>query len=281
MLIIFHFLLNILACGLPSINDKKLKINFKNISNNPLQMTRSTKIAHKDRWHTTPYVGNTVHLSNGKYINASNIMIARSSRVFIATQAPLPETLSEFWMMVWEKNVRSILNLNHKRELTEPHKWEKYIPKRGERIFYRRICVETIDERLISNTTKHYRLKLSCGEFERYTEYVHYDEWVDQGTISSDQLLQLVANVNRIAGKTNSRPIIVHCSAGRGRTGTFIAASYAVEIAKRALHPSCVPWRLLLLNLVNCLRVQRRGMIQNWQQFRLLLSMIRLYSRGK
>ena len=77
-----------------------------------------------------PYAHTIVSLEGGGYINANRITAAECNRCYIATQGPLPNTVSDFWQLVWEQNVRAIVMTTNLEE-RGMCKCEKYWPDVG------------------------------------------------------------------------------------------------------------------------------------------------------
>ncbi|KAF6216641.1 hypothetical protein GE061_000987 [Apolygus lucorum] len=161
------------------------------------------------------------------YINANYIDGFEKTNAYIGTQGPLPNTFECFWRMVWEQGVTVIVMITNLVERGR-RKCDMYWPKEGMDI-YGHIQVKLVKEDVLAMYTirtmkivhlKAKRKKYSLGE--RVVQQFHYTNWHDHGT--PDHPLPILSFVNKssAANNSNSGPIIVHCSAGVGRTGTYI-----------------------------------------------------------
>lgn len=172
-----------------------------------------------------PYDSNRVQLSSAKddYINASYLKdICPDSPVFLITQAPLPATFSDFWLMIWEQQVETLVCLLPDSEL----KNHVYFPKeRGSPSSYG--AFETtlqsykekngFIERMINIT--HIKNRTS-----RVVVHLQFTQWPASGIPQSPApLLQFISDVLSYHKQQRNlmRPVAVHCSAGIGRSGCF------------------------------------------------------------
>eukprot|EP01116_Phalansterium_solitarium_P016390 TRINITY_DN380_c0_g1_i2.p1 TRINITY_DN380_c0_g1~~TRINITY_DN380_c0_g1_i2.p1 ORF type:complete len:564 (+),score=67.38 TRINITY_DN380_c0_g1_i2:130-1821(+) len=203
------------------------------------------------------------------YINANIIrgLIPDSQTAYIATQGPLNSTLGDFWRMVWEFNVSVIVMLTKEVEngrLKCDRYWPQLAPLAAAQ-FYISLASDTIvtDEL----TTRHLIVRnLETGEERTATQY-QYMAWPDHGLpTGTTAFLDLSRQVDD--SNFSKGPIIVHCSAGIGRSGTFCTVHSVIEKLKRDLaeHPTAEP----VFNIVDTvlhLREQRPGMVQTREQY--------------
>ncbi|KAF5918909.1 hypothetical protein HPG69_005950 [Diceros bicornis minor] len=185
------------------------------------------------------------------YINANYIRgYGGEEKVYIATQGPIVSTVGDFWRMVWQEHTPIIVMITNIEEMNE--KCTEYWPE--EQVVYD--GVEIAVRKVIH--TEDYRLRLislRSGTEERGLKHYWFTSWPDQKTPDrAPPLLHLVQEVEEAAQQEGPRcaPIIVHCSAGIGRTGCFIATSICcqqlrhegvVDILKTTcqLLPVCAP----------------------------------------
>ncbi|XP_064154460.1 receptor-type tyrosine-protein phosphatase V-like [Anguilla rostrata] len=196
------------------------------------------------------------------YINASYVPGGASARDFICTQGPLESTQADFWRMVWEQNVRVVIMLtpckeNHK-VLCEP-----YWPQERVSVCYGGVQVTTLyqqrgPESVI--TTMHLRQAGSSAE-RRVTHY-HYPGWPDQGVPQNPASICALAELVRkhINSIQHIGPSIVHCSAGVGRSGAFVALLWLMQLCARGVPPN-------VRAVVHDLRRHRMLMVQNLEQY--------------
>ncbi|XP_048405078.2 receptor-type tyrosine-protein phosphatase R-like isoform X6 [Stegostoma tigrinum] len=155
------------------------------------------------------------------YINANYIRGYRGQqRAYIATQGPMINTVNDFWRMVWQEDCPVIVMITKLKEKNE--KCVLYWPeKRG---IYGKVEV------LVNSVTEyeHYVIRDLTLKHEGKSQNIKhywYKSWPDHKTPDSAQpLLQLMLKVEETRQKSPGRgPVVVHCSAGIGRTGCFIA----------------------------------------------------------
>ncbi|EPB80133.1 Protein-tyrosine phosphatase [Ancylostoma ceylanicum] len=231
-----------------------------------------------------PYDRNRVVLSqtdenpNG-YINASFISLPKGRTHFIAAQAPLTSTLEEWWKMVDEQKVVLIVMLCKLVELSKV-KCERYWPSEiGQSLIFG--CYEITLESEESFADDDYllrRLKMSnqkTGE-SRSINQLHYREWPDHGCPSGEgQLINMIEKMPEYKGDSDA-PVLVHCSAGVGRTGTIISVNYIRELIESKELDS-----LDLFELVMSLRKQRASMVQTQDQYHFVHKCVAHYCRER
>ncbi|XP_006896821.1 PREDICTED: receptor-type tyrosine-protein phosphatase eta [Elephantulus edwardii] len=162
--------------------------------------------------------------STDDYINANYMPGYHSKRDFIATQGPLPNTLKDFWRMVWEKNVYAIIMLTKCVEQGRT-KCEEYWPSKKIQD-YGDITVAMASEIILPEwTIRDFTVKnIQTSESHPLRQF-HFTSWPDHGVPDTTDLLINFRYLVRDYMKQSppESPILVHCSAGVGRTGTFIA----------------------------------------------------------
>ncbi|XP_046979201.1 tyrosine-protein phosphatase non-receptor type 7-like isoform X1 [Schistocerca americana] len=197
------------------------------------------------------------------YINANYVRgFDSEEKAYIATQGPLPHTVSDFWLMVWSEGSTVIVMITKLWEKGRP-KCERYFPEdeADEPSVY-----GDIEVRITATCPRDgYTLReliVTRGDETRRILHLWYDTWPDHATPSSAQAL--VAMASEVAEYrqvgSGDPPVVVHCSAGIGRTGCFIAV--AVGMAQ-LLHNDNVD----ILGIVCQMRYDRGGMIQTAEQY--------------
>uniref|UniRef100_A0A8D0G8G8 protein-tyrosine-phosphatase n=1 Tax=Sphenodon punctatus TaxID=8508 RepID=A0A8D0G8G8_SPHPU len=187
----------------------------------------------KNRYNNIlPYDTTRVKLSNvdddpcSDYVNASYIPGNSFRREYIATQGPLPGTKDDFWKMAWEQNVHNIVMVTQCVEKGRV-KCDHYWPFDQDSLYYGDLIVQMLSESVLPEwTIREFKI---CSEEQldstRLIRHFHYTVWPDHGVPETTQsLIQFVRTVRDYINRTpRAGPTIVHCSAGVGRTGTFIA----------------------------------------------------------
>ncbi|OWK56818.1 Receptor-type tyrosine-protein phosphatase eta [Lonchura striata] len=190
----------------------------------------------KNRYNNVlPYDISRVKLSNqtsgtGDYINANYMPGYNSKKAFIAAQGPLPNTIEDFWQMVWEKSIYSIVMLTKCVEQART-KCEQYWPDKQPKS-YGDIIVTMVSEVVLPEwTIRDFTVEKSNTPESHTVRQFHFTSWPDHGVPETTDLL---INFRHLVHEYNSQnpvdsPTLVHCSAGVGRTGTFIAIDRLIQ----------------------------------------------------
>ncbi|XP_065932731.1 receptor-type tyrosine-protein phosphatase epsilon [Magallana gigas] len=212
--------------------------------------------------NTLPYDHTRVILKedNGEdYINANYIFDAFGRQQYIACQGPKPTTVKDFWQMIWQENIHTIVMLTGIIE-GKKRKCEQYWPSPGRTLIYGKISVTSLEEKNYAFYTIR-RLKITNDQETRYQNHFHFTGWPDHGIPSTMQLLLFYFRVkDQIRNDQDTSPLVVHCSAGVGRTGTFIAID---ALAQYGLRKGTVN----VTKYVSAMRRDRMHMIQTTGQY--------------
>ncbi|KAL8581987.1 hypothetical protein ACOMHN_027968 [Nucella lapillus] len=199
--------------------------------------------------------------NNTNYINASYIKGVHRDREYIAMQGPLEQTKSDTWLMVWQENISQIVMLTNLLE-SGKIKCCKYWPDVGQTARASRLDVTCLGEDVRADfILRSFSLKLRGTSDTRSVQQYHYVSWPDHGVPTAESLLDYWRFVTARASLT--APLLVHCSAGVGRTGTYIALDLAFNRKSRGLEVN-------VLDIVKELREQRTLMIQTEAQYKFL-----------
>ncbi|CAH3145236.1 unnamed protein product [Porites lobata] len=213
--------------------------------------------------------GNT----KSNYIHANYMDGYKQPKAYIATQGPLPNTKSDFWQMLWEQQVYVIVMVTRCFERSRM-KCIQYWPENSETNQFETVDVthqETLEFEDHVERTFSLRHKKS-GETRRITHF-QMTSWPDYGVPSSaESCLHVIGLVreaqtdavqalgSRWKGHPRGPPILVHCSAGIGRTGTFCTID--VNVARLSDVGKCE-----IFNTVKHFRAQRALTIQTVEQY--------------
>ncbi|KIH66456.1 Protein-tyrosine phosphatase [Ancylostoma duodenale] len=209
-----------------------------------------------------PYDATRVHLNSsptGDYINANyvNMEIPSSGIVnrYIACQGPLAHTSADHWLMVWEQLCTHIVMLTTTIERGRA-KCHQYWPRLHESHEYGRLLVTCIRDHETPNCSyREFSVKDRTSKEERRVTQMQYTAWPDHGVPDDPQHFIAFVDEVRRARAGSVDPIVVHCSAGIGRTGVLIlmeTAACLVE-ANEPVYP---------LDIVRVMRDQRAMAIQ-------------------
>ncbi|ELU00302.1 hypothetical protein CAPTEDRAFT_229069 [Capitella teleta] len=198
-------------------------------------------------------------IAGSDYINANFMDGYRKQNAYIATQGALPETFADFWRMVWEQRSASIVMMTKLEERTRL-KCDQYWPNRGSES-YGAMQVVLIDVmELATYTIRTFQVMKHGYPEKREVRQYQFTAWPDHGV--PDHPTPLLLFMRRVKAMTppDSGPMIVHCSAGVGRTGAFIVIDAMLE---RIKHEKTVD----IYGHVTCLRAQRNYMVQTEDQY--------------
>jgi protein tyrosine phosphatase len=201
------------------------------------------------------------------YINASMVEVPDVGREYILTQGPLENTTQHFWTMVWERESKAVIMLNRLIEKGSK-KCHNYWPAGpGESLDCSEAGLVVTNESVVPG--QHYNLTtLSITNTEGETRTVlhfQYTTWPDFGVPTSpDTFLQFLGAVRESGSLENDvGPAIIHCSAGIGRSGSFILVDSCLLQAQEQ-GPHAVNIKQTLLNM----RTFRLGLIQTEDQLK-------------
>uniref|UniRef100_A0A915PJP5 Uncharacterized protein n=1 Tax=Setaria digitata TaxID=48799 RepID=A0A915PJP5_9BILA len=201
------------------------------------------------------------------YYHASYVQISENINI-ICAQGPLPNTVEDFWCMVIQEDSKVIVQLCQWSEEGKTQCTE-YFPKiDSEWKDYGAIRVKIIEKTSpMAQLRKVYRTKIQAVYKDKKHEVLHllYGGWPDHFVAESTPVCrELQATALKFSGK---KPVIVHCSAGIGRTGTFAAILMAVDRLKHSEN-------LSISDVVKELRDQRMHAVQNDQQYLFIYRMV-------
>ncbi|KAH8277705.1 hypothetical protein KR018_003744, partial [Drosophila ironensis] len=263
---------------------EKLAREFKEITVVALELSYAASElgCHKNRYADIyPYDKNRVILDidaeGSDYINASFIDGHTRKKEYIATQGPKPESLMDFWRMVLQYNVRVIVQVTQFREgntvinrkrtakirttdgFPQQIKCHEYFPytMRGLTVTVKnKEAFELYDRTEMTVVHDKYGLKEKVVHF-------FFKKWPDHGV--PEDPLHLINFVKKVKAerRPSYSPIVVHCSAGVGRTGTFIGLDLIMQRLKSES-------KINIFETVKKLRFQRMKMVQTQQQYTFL-----------
>ncbi|KAM8892397.1 receptor-type tyrosine-protein phosphatase beta isoform 2-T2 [Spinachia spinachia] len=238
----------------------------------------------KNRYNNIlPYDSTRVKLSYvdddpwSDYINASYMPGNNFRREYIATQGPLPGTKDDFWKMLWEQNIHNIVMVTQCVEKGRV-KCDHYWPFDQEPLYYGDLIVQMLSESVLPEwTIREFNI---CSEEQlsstRLVRHFHYTVWPDHGVPETTySLVQFVRTVRDFVDRSpGSGPAVVHCSAGVGRTGTFI-------VLDRVLQQLDTGDVLDIYGSVFDLRLHRSHMVQTESQYAYLHQCVRDVLRAR
>ncbi|PIC51656.1 hypothetical protein B9Z55_002080 [Caenorhabditis nigoni] len=217
----------------------------------------------RNRYHNIPCCDTTrVKLADDPYfyIHANLVSSGPNPRRFICTQAPLNGTIEDFWKMVIVSGLEYIVMLCELVEKGKPKSAEYFPLKIGDTMKIGKLCTITkessvdIDKTLSMSTMR--ISKPGDNNVAKIVKHIHWRNWPDHGVpdnfLSPFRLLTVV--------KSCTKPVVVHCSAGVGRTGTLVLILIVLESL-------CAPDFLGVPRLLTKLRDERFKSIQTEMQY--------------
>uniref|UniRef100_A0A3Q1K1K6 protein-tyrosine-phosphatase n=1 Tax=Anabas testudineus TaxID=64144 RepID=A0A3Q1K1K6_ANATE len=209
--------------------------------------------------HTRVVLAPIEGILGSDYINSNYIDGYRKQNAYIATQGPLAETFGDFWRMVWEQRAASVVMMTRLEEKSRI-KCDQYWPSRGTET-YGMLQVTLLDTmELATFCVRTFCLHKSGSSERREVRQFQFTAWPDHGVPEyPTPFLNFLRRV-KACNPPDAGPIIVHCSAGVGRTGCFIVIDAMLE---RIRHERTVD----IYGHVTLMRSQRNYMVQTEDQY--------------
>ncbi|XP_064604799.1 tyrosine-protein phosphatase non-receptor type 12-like [Liolophura sinensis] len=203
------------------------------------------------------------------YINANFVRGANGKKAYIASQGPLPHTVQDFWRMLWEYKIEVVVMVCQEVEAGKP-KCERYWTKNPkEEKQFGDIHVKLLEEIHVSMFFCMRKLgvwKSNQENHMRTITHFHYSGWMDHD-IPHDfgDIIDLLSRMRQ--HQTNDDiPVVIHCSAGCGRTGTICAIDYVVNMLKERI----ISDNFSLYDIILDMRSQRQSMVQTPDQYKVV-----------
>ncbi|KAK7503372.1 hypothetical protein BaRGS_00005293, partial [Batillaria attramentaria] len=233
----------------PRLNGEREENYMKNRFNSILPYDRSRVVLEKINGDDA-----------SDYVNASFVRGHKSEKAYIAAQGPKNNTADDFWRMVWQEQVTHIVMLTNLLEHNK-RKCYEYWPAKGAKITYGTMEVTGVaEEQRAHYVIRTFDVSQAKGQEKRRVQQFHYVSWFDHEVPATTPLVDFWRYVRARATCTSKSPLLVHCSAGVGRTGTFIALDVVID---RAQHETNV----IIRDVVQALRDDRCNMVQNKGQY--------------
>ncbi|CEP18626.1 hypothetical protein [Parasitella parasitica] len=203
-------------------------------------------------------------------------------RRYISTQGPLPATFNDFWQVVWEQNSRVLVMLTKEEEMHKI-KCHRYWPSNLNSPTQYGDLVVTLVSETTQKINRHNlqqplheddvvivrQLSVTRGPASRQVTHLQYTGWMDFGVpdnpLGTLQIIQMADSAQEACSKEGAvGPMIVHCSAGCGRSGAFCAID---TVLYRLRHAESTSSHDILLQTISRFREQRVSMVQTLRQF--------------
>ncbi|KAK2168482.1 hypothetical protein LSH36_16g01010 [Paralvinella palmiformis] len=197
----------------------------------------------------------------GDYINANYITgYGNKGKKYIATQGPKSATVNDFWHMIWQEDINIVVMLTpvmeNLKKQSEPY-WPINV---GDNVVFGDYHITLTSQ----NNTAYYScrtMEISKQKYSRTVDQFQFLAWPDKNRPEHNySILDFTHRVKRATGCSKKTPILVHCSAGIGRTGTYIALDYLLEQAD-------AEGIVDITTCVHLMRTQRTSLVQTLPQY--------------
>ncbi|KAI2661907.1 Tyrosine-protein phosphatase non-receptor type 18 [Labeo rohita] len=180
------------------------------------------------------------------YINANFIKGAAKNKMYIATQGPLSSTVVDFWRMIWQHNVKVIIMACREFEMGKK-KCEVYWVSTTDTSNFGPFTVSTAEESQPNEEVIVRTLVVKYCDETRKVSHFQYTAWPDHGIPDmADGILGMMELARQKQGNQTD-PVVIHCSAGCGRTGVICAVDYVNDLllteTSASLYINAVPPR--------------------------------------
>ena len=234
-----------------------------------------------------PYKHNVVRINNEhKMVNASWMNII-NEKSFIASQAPNDNTLNDFWQMCFDYNVTHILMLCKEIEENKK-KCSNYWSANSK---FRDFIVTNCEMMEQDNIIERKRITVTCikekTKMPKTFEHMQFKEWPDHSTPNIHNYVMIFEKlfkfIDDARGESNNKkinnPILIHCSAGIGRTGVFLTLYALCNEIKKQIHSEYSDDVLIfnIFNFVRKLKEMRMFSVENINQYNFIYKFLEQY----
>ncbi|XP_075158734.1 protein tyrosine phosphatase non-receptor type corkscrew isoform X3 [Haematobia irritans] len=210
--------------------------------------------------------------------NSNDLSEREMFKTYIATQGCLANTVTDFWNMIWQENTRVIVMTTKEFERGK-NKCAKYWPDEGQSKQFGPAKIQCVSENSTSDYTLREFLFSWREQPERRIYHYHFQVWPDHGVPADPGcVLNFLQDVNTKQSQLTQAgdkpgPICVHCSAGIGRTGTFIVIDMILDQIDR----NGLDTEIDIQRTIQMVRSQRSGLVQTEAQYKFVYYAVQHY----
>lgn len=266
--------------------DKRAEADFDELGNLPDRTEYLSSTSYTLRWTDIKCPANT-HVQKTKdgqliqttrrlFLHANYVQMEKDN--YIALQAPGTDENEAFVQLISDANIYLIVDLSNAIDIRKDKAYSfiqndyYYFPKEiGSKVNIGKMDITcnkvTESDKVVIYT---YEIRDSQSKFSKTVKRVHFKNWPDHGTISSQDMIELVGVVDKLSQGKDDSAIVVHCRGGVGRTGTFITARTLLHL-KESNKVSDSNYEQTVKKLVEVGRDQRgKSFVQTKEQFKSL-----------
>lgn len=214
-------------------------------------------------------------IPDSDYINASYIDSIVRPNAYVAAQGPNENTTSDFWRMIWQEKTGVIVMLTKVFDFIKVMCVQYWPMECHHPDTYGDIEITMLTEDNMANfVVRHFKLKK--GEEEREVIHVHFTNWHCHSVPFAGAILEFRRRVRMcMEKKAQSGPVVVHCSDGCARTGTYLGIDANLELYEDdGLYD--------VYNYTRKLRQARKGMIETVEQYKFIYDvLLEAYTVGR
>lgn len=202
-------------------------------------------------------------IDGSDYINASFLDGYQQREAYILTQAPQQNTIQDFWRMLWEYEVFSIVMISSADE-RDMHHCYPYWPVNNEPAMFGLLRVQISEEEEKNDYVKRlFRVtNTKSGEHRTISHFMYFD-WPVDGAPQSPSVIEMIGQLQKTQQSTGNSCIVIHCSNGSGRSGAFAALMYCIERVK-------LEGLVDVFQTVRTMRTHRVSVIQSLEQYQFI-----------
>jgi len=239
------------------------------------------------------YKDNYVKISSPhEKINASWIHLPYENS-FISAQAPLKNTVDDFWTMCFDHDINTVIMLCNLEE-NGKEKCEKYWENKNNDKDAIVDSTELGSNFIINYTTEQINDDITIRNInirdteknennEKKIKQIHYGSWPDHKSVDLQSIYgNILFMFNLVDNEIGHNPIVVHCSAGVGRTGTFIALYNLYRDILSQIHDEKnKKITLNFMNLVRKMKEMRMHLVETEDQYNLIYQFVEKFLKDR